>query len=164
MMRTVGRVVTISRVELLRFLRERSNIFFVFVLPLALVIFIGLQFGAGASTQLGAVTSDDAAARVLVERIDASDTIDVVPIASADELRSLVSRGNLSGGVVIGEGFDRALDSGAPFEIGYVGRPDGTGQSLRSVVDAAVADHSAVSHAARIAADASGPPLADPLA
>ena len=156
-------VVQISRVELLRFLRERSNIFFVFVLPLALVIFIGLQFGGAMGTQLGAVATDDAAATELIERLDAADGIEVVPIDDEDELRSLVSRGNLSGGVLIPDGYEDALRSGATVEIGFLGRPDATAQSLRTVVDAAVADQAAVSGAASLAAETTDQSVAELL-
>jgi ABC-2 type transport system permease protein len=160
-MGVVGAVVQISRVELLRFLRERSNIFFVFVLPLALVIFIGLQFGGGMGTQVGAVAGDDDAAAELIERLDAADGIEVVPIDDEDELRSLVSRGNLSGGVLIPDGYEDALRSGATFEIGFLGRPDAAAQSLRTVVDAVVADQAAISGAATLAADATDQSVAD---
>ena len=156
-------VAQITRVELLRFLRERSNVFFVFVLPLALVIFIGLQFGGGTGTQLGAVAPDDAAAAELIERLDTAEGIEVVPIEDEDELRSLVSRGNLSGGVLIPDGYDDALRSGATFEIGFLGRPDATAQSLRTVVDAVVADQAALSGAAILAAGATDQPVADLL-
>jgi len=156
-------VAQITRVELLRFLRERSNVFFVFVLPLALVIFIGLQFGGGTGTQLGAVAPDDAAAAELIERLDTAEGIEVVPIEDEDELRSLVSRGNLSGGVLIPDGYDDALRSGATFEIGFLGRPDATAQSLRAVVDAVVADQAALSGAAILAAGATDQPVADLL-
>lgn len=160
-MRTIDAVVQISRIELLRFLRERSNIFFVFVLPLALVIFIGLQFGGTAGTQLGAVVTDDDAAAQLVDRLDAAEGIEVVSIDDEDELRSLVSRGNLSGGVLIPAGYEDALRSGASFEVGFLGRPDATAQSLRTVVDAVVADQAAISGAASLAADVTDRPVAE---
>lgn len=160
-MGTIGAVVQISRVELLRFLRERSNIFFVFVLPLALVIFIGLQFGGAAGTQLGAVVADDDAAAELIERLDEAEGIDVVPIEDEEELRSLVSRGNLSGGVLIPAGYEEALRSGETFEIGFLGRPDAMAQSLRTVVDAAVADQAAISGAAKLAAEVIDQPVAE---
>lgn len=162
MMGALRTVVQISRVELLRFLRERSNVFFVFVLPLALVVFIGLQFGGGMGTQLGAVAADDdAAASELVDRLDTAEGIEVVPIDDEDELRSLVSRGNLSGGVLIPDGYEDALRSGATFEIGFLGRPDATAQSLRTVVDAVVADQAAITGAASLAADATDQSVAD---
>ena len=69
----MNRALTIARVELLRFLRERANIFFVFVLPLGLVLFMGLQFGAGGGNQLGVVSGDDPGAAELIDRLEASE-------------------------------------------------------------------------------------------
>ena len=40
--------LTVAGVELRLFLRDRSNIFFVFIFPLLLVVMIGAQFGEGA--------------------------------------------------------------------------------------------------------------------
>ena len=40
-------VLALARVALIRFLRERSNLFFVFVFPLAIVLLVGATFGAG---------------------------------------------------------------------------------------------------------------------
>jgi ABC-2 type transport system permease protein len=42
-------VLVIAGVELRRFLRDRSNIFFVLIFPLLLVAWIGAQFGGGAN-------------------------------------------------------------------------------------------------------------------
>ena len=39
--------LAVTVVELRRFLADRSNIFFVFIFPLLLVLFIGSQFGGG---------------------------------------------------------------------------------------------------------------------
>ncbi|MDI3212826.1 ABC transporter permease [Arthrobacter sp. AL12] len=40
-------VVAIATVELRRFLRDKSNLFFVFIFPLMLILLLGSQFGAG---------------------------------------------------------------------------------------------------------------------
>ncbi|MDZ4089590.1 MAG: hypothetical protein U1D68_00045 [Arthrobacter sp.] len=40
-------MVAIATVELRRFLRDKSNIFFVFIFPLMLILLLGSQFGAG---------------------------------------------------------------------------------------------------------------------
>jgi ABC-2 type transport system permease protein len=107
----------------------------------------------GTATQVGVVVTDDAAADDLVERLDGADGIEVVPVDTEDDLLSMVSRANVSGGVVIDDGYAEALAAGEPFEVGFVGRPDAATQSLRTVVDAIVADQAAVSAAARIAAE-----------
>ncbi len=52
-------IAVVAGVELRRFLRDRSNIFFVFALPLLLVALIGAQFGAGANAGRVAVTGAD---------------------------------------------------------------------------------------------------------
>jgi len=152
----VNRALTIARVELLRFLRERANIFFVFVLPLGLVLFMGLQFGAGGGNQLGVVSGDDPGAAELIDRLEASEGLSVTPVEDVDALESLVSRGNLSAGIVIPDGYEAALDQAQPIEIGFVGRPDARASSLRTVVEAAIADQAEASDAARSVADVTG--------
>ncbi len=42
-----------------RMLRERSNIFFVFIFPLALILLIGAQFGGGVDPVVGLYLADD---------------------------------------------------------------------------------------------------------
>lgn len=70
-MRSIG---TIAAIELRRFLRDRSNIFFVFVLPLVLVALIGAQFGEGAAAGRVAVVGDDSALRTgLVVELEADE-------------------------------------------------------------------------------------------
>lgn len=152
----MSRMLTITRVELLRFLRERSNIFFVFVLPLGLVLFIGLQFGGVSGSQLGVVADDDPAALELVEVLDSRDGVSVVEVDDADELESLVGRANLSAGIVIPDGLEAALSGAEPVEIGFIGRPDTRGTSLRTVVESVIAEQSATSDAARSVAEVTG--------
>jgi ABC-2 type transport system permease protein len=152
----MSRVATITRVELVRFLRERGNVFFVFVLPLGLVLFIGLQFGVGGGgPQLGVVSPDDPGAVALVERLDAGEA-DVVEVEDAAELESMVSRGNLSAGIVIPSGFGAAIAEAEPIDVSFVGRPDARARSLRTVVEAAIAEEAAASEAARSVATVTG--------
>jgi ABC-2 type transport system permease protein len=152
-MGAVANVLTITRVEMRRFFRDRGNYLFVFFLPLALIIFLGLQFGDMADTQLGVVTADDdAATQDLVDRLDAADGIAVVEVDDQDELLDLVSRANLTAGVVVPQAYGAALGAGEPTEVGFIGRPDPGATSLRALVEAAVADQAAPSGAAHAAA------------
>ena len=41
------KVVQIGLVGLRRMLRDRSNIFFVFIFPLVIILLVGAQFGSG---------------------------------------------------------------------------------------------------------------------
>lgn len=143
--------MTIARVELRRFLRDRSNIFFVFVLPLLLVIFIGAQFGGGAQIQLGAVhESDDALAAAVLEAV-AADDIEIVDYDDREALLDAVARARISGGIVIEPGFAAALRRLEPADIAFVGRPDARAMALRTVVAGAVDEVAEPYNAARAA-------------
>ncbi len=156
-----SRILTLTQVELRRFLRDRSNIFFVFVLPLALVVFIGLQFGGTGGTQIGVVAGDGDAAAELVEELEAADGLRVVAVDDEDELRTLIGRANLAGGLVVPEDYEEAMRTGAPVEVGFVARPDPGSRSLINVVGAVLAQQSASVDAARAAAVEVDAPLED---
>lgn len=156
--------LAIARVELVRFLRERSNVFFVFLLPLILVLLIGAQFGGGAVTRVGVVAPDgDGAARDLVAAIDGGDGVEMIAVDGRDALVEDVSRALLAAGVVVPDGYDAALAEARPVTVGFVARPDTTALSLRALVEAAVGDQAAVAGAARAASAETGRPVADLL-
>jgi ABC-2 type transport system permease protein len=150
------RTLTIARVELTRLFRDRSNLFFVLVLPLLLVVLLGAQFGEGAQqTQVGVVTpADDPAAEELVARIDGVDGFAVVPVEDRDELVDDIGRARISAGIVVPDGFGDAVERGRDATVAFVGRPDSAAASVRTVVEAAVAERAKVVAAAQIAGEA----------
>lgn len=146
----------IITVELRRFLRERGNLFFVFVLPLLLVVFIGVQFGTGAGTSVGVVTpAGDDLTEAVVADLDARDAIRVEPVDDEATLVAAVRRGNLAGGVVLPEGYGDAAGRGEVLPVRFIGSPDGGAPALRRVVEAVVGPRGATADAARLAASAS---------
>lgn len=52
-------VLAIAGVELRRFFRDRSNIFFVFIFPLMLILLLGIQFGVGSAGPIVAVAGGE---------------------------------------------------------------------------------------------------------
>ncbi|HEX9762567.1 MAG TPA: ABC transporter permease, partial [Acidimicrobiia bacterium] len=52
------KALAIAGINVRRLFRDRSNIFFVFVFPIALILLIGAQFGGGIDPILG--VNDDA--------------------------------------------------------------------------------------------------------
>ena len=147
------RAWVIARNELTRTLRDRSNLFFVFLLPLLLVVFIGAQFGGAQETRLGVVAPPgDASATALVDELDALRGIAVTPFDDAAALRDDLDRGLLSAGVVVPDGYDEALRSVEPVTVTFVGRPDATAASLEALVAGAVGRQAAPGQAALIAA------------
>ncbi len=140
--------LVIARTELLRLLRDRSNLFFVFIFPLLLVVLIGSAFGGGMDQRLGVVASDEASE--FVEFLDGLDGVAVVEVDTEGELTERVARGGLVAGVLVPD----ELATGGTAEGGqvvFVARDDGTGLGLRALVDAVVTERAAVLDAARVA-------------
>jgi ABC-2 type transport system permease protein len=147
----VRRVLTIARTELVRLFRDRSNLFFVFLFPLLLVVLIGAQFGGGSDARIGvAAPSDDEAARELIAVLEGTDGFTAAEFDAAAEVEEGVARGRLTAGVLIPDGYAAAVQAGAPVELVYIGRADASAMSVRTVVDAAVADQAAEATAGRI--------------
>ena len=64
----MSKVLSIASTGLRRFLRERENIFFVFIFPILIILFVGIQFGSsGLVATLGVVGADTPVGRAIVE-------------------------------------------------------------------------------------------------
>jgi ABC-2 type transport system permease protein len=149
----VVRLLTIAWTELVRLFRDRSNLFFVLVLPLLLVVLIGAAFGGSFDSRVGFVASEgDPVVDALREDLDTREGIEVVTIDDADELTEQVSRNLLSAGLVVPDGFGAALAAVEPVEVGFVAIPDTTALSLQQVVEAVLAEPAAVASASAAAA------------
>jgi ABC-2 type transport system permease protein len=98
-MNTVTPLV-IGGVELRRFLRDRSNIFFVFIFPLALVLLIGAQFGGDGMVGRAVVVGDTSDLRSAVLRtLEANDL--EVETADRDTALEKVARSRADVAVVV---------------------------------------------------------------
>jgi len=149
----VGKVLNIARVNLLRQVRDRSDLFFVFVLPTIVIVALGLQFGNISKARLGVlVPPGDVAAEAFVASLT-EDTTRFLIRRPADEaaLRTMVERGELEAGIVVPEGFGDALRGSGTAEITYLGTADALTLGLRAPVEAAAAKVSAITLASRIA-------------
>lgn len=130
----------IALVEIKRMLRERSNIFFVFIFPIALVLLIGVQFGGGGQLTIGVGLEDDSElGAAIVEALEEEDSVRTRVFATADEVITATERGNVQAGLVLPAGLDERASSGDQVELGYINRPDSTGSQLQSIVASAVA-------------------------
>lgn len=147
------KVFSIGAVAVKRMLRERSNIFFVFIFPIALVLLIGVQFGGAAQLVVGVSQEDDSAlAGDIVAAVDEEAALMVRHFDSPAEVVTATERGTVQAGLLFPAGFDQAAADGVPIEIGYVRRPDGSGAQIQSVVSAAVGRVMAPVGAAQFAA------------
>jgi ABC-2 type transport system permease protein len=151
-MMSTGKALTIARTSLRRLFRDRSNIFFVLIFPMLLVLVIGSIFGGGFTPPVGVVAPPgDPLAEEIVDSLAAQESLTVIDFESEDDLLGSVERGGVSAGVVIPDGYSDALAAGDEVEIGFVARPGGVGPLLLSNVRAAVAPQSGQVQAARFA-------------
>lgn len=149
--------LSIGWVNVRRMIRERSNIFFVFIFPIALVLLIGVQFGSGFAPVVGIhQVEEDGLSDDIVEELEASDSIEVNVFETREELVTAVERGTAQAGVLLPAGVDAAAAAGEIVEIGLISRPDGAGNQLQSVIGAAIAEVMTPVGAARFAAAETG--------
>lgn len=146
------KLLAVAQTGVLRMLRDRSNIFFVFVFPLALILVIGLQFGSDFTPRLGVVAADvGPLGRDLVAALEQDDAVVVETYDDRDDVVDDVGRGVIRAGLVVPAGYDQRVRAGEPVELGYVARQDGQGLALQATVQAAVAEQATVVGAARLA-------------
>ncbi len=149
--------LAIAGSNLKRMLRERSNIFFVFIFPIALILLIGAQFGGGVAPIIGVHTVDQGGVgEQIVANLEASGGVVVASYPDGDSLVRAVERGQASAGVFIPAGIEVSIAADGPVEVGFVARPDGFGSQLQAVVGSAVARALKPLGAARYAAAETG--------
>jgi ABC-2 type transport system permease protein len=148
----------IARVNLLRTLRDRTNLFFVFLLPLIIIVAIGAAFGGAGTSRLGIVrTGAGPLADELIGLIESGDVaVDLRERGSLDELRSGVEDGDLEFGLLIPPDYDARLRAGEHVELTLVARPEGLFAALGQGIEAAAARQSARVRAARVASEFAG--------
>jgi ABC-2 type transport system permease protein len=126
----------IAAVELRRFLRDRSNIFFVFLFPLLLVVVIGAQFGGSGQGRV-ALAGDDGALRdgLVSELRDAGTSVTVM---DADAMREQVARGRTDVGILVPAASPTAFEEGEDLRLEVIpGTGSGTQVTLQAIRTAA---------------------------
>jgi ABC-2 type transport system permease protein len=104
--------------------RDRTALFFMLVLPVAVMVIIGTTFGGQERTPVGMVRLDEGplAGRV-AGALERADGVQVKRYADIESLRQAVRRQTVVAGVVLPRGMDRAIRAGRPVRIAIVGDP-----------------------------------------
>ncbi|MFH5823649.1 ABC transporter permease [Georgenia sp. AZ-5] len=123
-------IVTFAGVELRRFLRDRSNIFFVLIFPLLLVVLIGSQFGGDGSQGRAAVGGADSGLRAELVRALEDDGVDVT-LLSPEDVREQLARGRTDVGLLVPDDAARAYTEGEPAQVQVIA---GTGANAPATV------------------------------
>lgn len=151
------KVWTIGYTGLRRLLRDRSSIFFVFILPLAIILLVGAQFGSGAGPQVVVSHDGGSLATAILEGLNV-EGVRLEELADEAAVADRVERGAAAAGIVIPEGLDATVASGGTAEVGFVSRPDSPA-TLQPVLAAAVGEVTADYRVGRVVAEESGMPF-----
>lgn len=137
--------LTVAGTELRLYLRDRSNLFFVFVFPLLLVLMIGLQFGEGARAGRVAVSGAETSLQAgLVAQLEDEDVVVTDP--GWDDALALLARGRLDVAVRVDGAAATAYDAGEAVTLEVVRGSSSNAQvveqEVRTAVDALRAERS----------------------
>jgi ABC-2 type transport system permease protein len=158
--------LAIAEVNVRRLLRDRTSTFFVFVLPIVLIVVLGTVYGGRVAPRMGIVATDSGPLGTeLVDAIrNGAVKLELKEPATVEALRAGVEEGTLEIGVIIPAGYDATVRGGGVAEIVILGQPQSAVSALREAVSQAVAAQAAVVGAARLTASREGIPFDAALA
>jgi ABC-2 type transport system permease protein len=139
-----------------RLMRDKSNIFFVFILPMMLVLLLGAMFGGGNEDRLGIISEGSGAyGEDLVALLEGYEEISIhEEYEDRGSLIRALERGQLEAALIIPDDFDESLDAGEKVTIEFVARSDASAQGMRNTVDSAVKQQGQIFRAATFAHEA----------
>jgi len=146
------KALAIALTNLKRFFRDRTNVFFVFILPIGLILLIGSTMGNAGTSSFGVYPG--AAPGAVADRIVAGleeRGFSVEGYGSAEDVRLAVERGEVTAGVAVPDDLDARLAAGDTADIAFYATPNGQGAQLQSVVDTAAVAASETVAAVRFA-------------
>jgi len=144
--------VAIARVNLLRFFRNRSVVFSVFLLPMFIVLLLGAMQGGASTPKLGFVAlGEDSFTSEFLGILEGVGGFEVVQIDDESQAVRQVERGALRAALVVPAGYEATLRSGGDVEIRMVTRAAQEVQGITEMIDAAVTRQATLLRAARFA-------------
>ncbi|XKK41902.1 ABC transporter permease [Nocardiopsis sp. ARC36] len=113
----------IGVLNLRRVFRDRTNIFFVLLLPFLMVFMMGLMYGGGQPVLAVSSPSQAGLADRLVDALEEDERIDVLHMDEG-EMRDLVEGGDVQAGLVIPDDYEDRIRDGERAELELVTRSD----------------------------------------
>ena len=146
------RILAIAIANLQRLFRDRSNIFFVFIFPIGIILLIGAQFGGGGASTVWAVSAGEGELwSALIERLEDTPGAAVDVHSTEEAMFAEVERGRVSAGIAIPADFDAAIAAGENPVVGLVVRPN-QGATLSPILQAALREVTATVRVSRVVA------------
>jgi linearmycin/streptolysin S transport system permease protein len=145
------KALAIAANDLRRLLRWRGNLFFLFVLPMLIILLLGAAFGGSQKVRIGVLERDRGPlAQQFVTTLANRPSTHLIHYESATTLQKAVARGDADAGLVIPAGYDNLLHHGQSVTLGYFDRPNSVAQQLRPTVQSVAADQSRTIAAAQV--------------
>jgi ABC-2 type transport system permease protein len=145
------RAFAIAGNEVRRLLRWRANVFFLFVLPMLIILLLGAAFGASQKARIGVLGgSSGRLAQQFVGTLRERPSTELLRYKSASALQQAVARGDLDAGLVIPASYDARLRAGESVTLGYFARPNSEAQQLQATVQSVAADQARTIAAAQV--------------
>ena len=148
------KILVIAWTNVIRLLRDRLGLFFVFALPIVIIVVFGLAFGGGgARARIGVFDGDRSTlSTALVSEIGGgADTIEVRTYDSLQALTDDVAANYVQIGLAIPSGYEAAIRAGGQAPVRYVSLPSTVSSALKPILDEAVGREAGVFAAARFA-------------
>ena len=146
------KVWAIAMTSVRRLVRDRSNIFFVFLMPMMLILILGAAFGGEFVPRVGVVYVDSGVlGQDLYDRVEATEGIATSAWETRDEMLLAVERGQLEAGVIVPAGYDESLRTGESVTVEFVARTDESSEVLRNTVDSVIVKQGSLLRAATFA-------------
>ena len=137
------KALVIAATDLRRLLRWRANIFFLFVLPMLIILLLGAAFGGANKARIGVLDTDRGKLAAQLEAaLRARPSTELIRYTSRSKLESAVAHGDVESGLIIPPDYDASLQQGAGVTLGYLGRLDSGAQQLRATIQSVAADQS----------------------
>ena len=146
-------VLVIAANNLRRMIRERENLFFVFALPLLLIIVLGLTT-AGFEPLIGIHVDGPRTAAVdrLIDGIDGIDGTGTVVFDDLGEATDQLEREDVTALVMVPADYERTVAAGGEIELEYRSIPTSGGFEVQGFVQSVVSEENAAIRATRLVA------------
>ena len=150
-------VLVIAANNLRRLIRERGNLFFVFALPLLLILVLGLTV-TNYAPRIGVLVEGELTAPVqeLIDGLERLDGTEVVLFDGLGEATDELEREDITALVVVPTGYDETLAAGDVAKLEYRVIPTSDGFETQSLVQSVVADQNATLRASRLVSEQTG--------
>ncbi len=159
------KVLAIAANSLRRLIRTRANLFFVFALPMLLILVLGLTLGSD-TPRIGVHVEGDRtpAVEALIDGLREVEGADLEVFDDVEEATDQLDREDITALVTVPGDYGAALGSGGTTELSYRAIPGGGGFEVQGFVQSVVAAENATERATRLVVAETGLPESEAAA